>query len=61
MVDISKICERHKVRALYAFGSVLTPAFSQDSDIDLIVEFSIIDLKITPIIITALNWLCNSY
>ena len=37
--DISKLCETHKVKSLYAFGSVLTDKFDKDSDIDLIVDF----------------------
>lgn len=42
--DISKLCESHGVKRLYAFGSVLTNDFNTDSDIDLIVEFSNIRL-----------------
>jgi predicted nucleotidyltransferase len=38
--DIIKLCKTHKVKSLYAFGSVLTDRFNQESDIDLIVEFS---------------------
>lgn len=37
--EISRICERHKVRRLDVFGSVLTEAFNTQSDIDFIVEF----------------------
>lgn len=36
---IRKLCAQHKVRRLYAFGSVLTDQFKDDSDIDLIVDF----------------------
>ena len=42
--DISKLCESHKVKSLYAFGSVLTDRFSEKSDVDLVVEFQPIDL-----------------
>ncbi len=38
--DIIKLCEYHKVKSLYAFGSVLTDNFNKESDIDLIVDFS---------------------
>jgi uncharacterized protein len=38
--DIFKLCETHKVKSLYAFGSVLTNKFNKESDIDLIVDFS---------------------
>lgn len=37
--DISKLCKIHKVKTLYAFGSVLTEKFNNESDIDLIVDF----------------------
>jgi uncharacterized protein len=38
-VEISKFCALHKVKSLYAFGSVLTEKFNEKSDIDLSVEF----------------------
>lgn len=38
---ISKLCERHKVKSLYAFGSVLTEKFNNESDIDLILILSL--------------------
>ncbi len=37
--DIAKLCVAHKVKSLYAFGSVLTPNYTSESDIDLIVDF----------------------
>jgi predicted nucleotidyltransferase len=37
--DINKLCKSHKVKSLYAFGSVLTDKFNDDSDIDLVVDF----------------------
>lgn len=37
--DIQKLCAKHKVKKLYAFGSALTPGFSSNSDIDFIVDF----------------------
>jgi len=43
--DISKLCENHRVKSLYAFGSVLTDKFNKDSDIDLIVDFANIDVE----------------
>ena len=36
---IFKLCETHKVKSLYAFGSVLTNQFNGESDIDFIVDF----------------------
>ena len=41
---ISSLCESHKVKYLYAFGSVLTNKFSEKSDIDLIVDFDNVEL-----------------
>ena len=41
---ISELCKSHKVKTLYAFGSVLTDKFRQDSDIDLIVDFQPLDV-----------------
>ena len=43
--EINTLCANHKVRSLYAFGSVLTPNFNTYSDIDLIVDFKEIDVK----------------
>ena len=42
--DIHNLCSLHRVRQLYAFGSVLTDKFDEESDIDLIVDFKPIDL-----------------
>ncbi len=43
--DLDKLCESHKVKTLYAFGSVLTDAFNSKSDIDLIVDFKQIPIE----------------
>lgn len=43
--DIEKLCEQHKVKSLYAFGSVLTNQFNNESDIDLIVDFQEIPVE----------------
>ncbi|MFY8212902.1 MAG: nucleotidyltransferase family protein [Flavobacterium sp.] len=42
--EINTLCKSHKVKSLYAFGSVLTDQFTDQSDIDLIVDFSDIQL-----------------
>lgn len=44
-VDIDNLCETHKVKSLYAFGSVLTDKFNNESDIDLIVDFTNINVE----------------
>ena len=43
--DINKLCSTHRVKELYAFGSVLTEGFNDSSDIDLIVDFDPIDVN----------------
>ena len=43
---IKDLCRKHKVKRLYAFGSVLTDKFSETSDIDLVVDFDDVDLKL---------------
>ena len=43
--DINKLCSTHRVKELYAFGSVLTEDFNNSSDIDLIVDFDPIDVS----------------
>jgi len=37
--SIQRLCENHKVRNLYVFGSVIRSDFSDNSDIDFIVDF----------------------
>lgn len=36
---IKSLCKKYKVNKLFAFGSVLTPEFNEQSDVDLIVDF----------------------
>lgn len=36
---IEALCRRHGIKRLSLFGSVLTPDFRPDSDIDVLVEF----------------------
>lgn len=42
--QIKELCKSHKVQSLYAFGSVLTDKFDDDSDVDLIVKFGQVQL-----------------
>ena len=37
--SIIALCEKHKVKRLFAFGSELTSRFTEKSDIDLVVDF----------------------
>ena len=39
-IEISKLCDAHKVKRLYAVGSILTDKFNEHSDVDFIVEFN---------------------
>ena len=43
--QINALCYSHKVKSLYAFGSVLTSNFKPTSDIDLIVDFKEVELN----------------
>ncbi len=42
--EIKKLCSTYKVKQLFAFGSVLTDKFNNESDIDLIVDFEPVDI-----------------
>ena len=44
IMDITKLCENHKVKYLYAFGSVFTETFNEKSDVDLVVDFQSLDV-----------------
>ncbi len=36
---IAEFCRKHHIRKLWLFGSVLSPDFRADSDVDVLVEF----------------------
>ncbi|MEZ5173327.1 MAG: nucleotidyltransferase domain-containing protein [Bacteroidia bacterium] len=40
------LCDAHKVKELYLFGSILTNRFLDSSDIDILVQFSDVDLEL---------------
>ena len=42
--ELKVLCIKHKVKELYVFGSILSESFNKNSDLDLLVEFDIIDL-----------------
>lgn len=42
--EIIALCRKHKVVRLFVFGSILTENFKKSSDIDLLVDFSGVDL-----------------
>ena len=37
--ELKRLCELYRVRTMYAFGSVCTDNFKEDSDIDLLIAF----------------------
>ena len=42
---LNQICSNHHVKELYLFGSILTNNFNEDSDIDMLIQFSTINLS----------------
>jgi uncharacterized protein len=42
---IKKLCEKHKVKELYLFGSILTERFGESSDVDVLIQFGEVELK----------------
>lgn len=34
------LCRKYKVKSLYVFGSILTPRFNDQSDVDILVNFN---------------------
>jgi predicted nucleotidyltransferase len=42
---IKLLCLKHKVNKMFVFGSVLKDSFNNDSDIDLVVDFSKVELS----------------
>ncbi|MEM6261733.1 MAG: nucleotidyltransferase domain-containing protein [Bacteroidota bacterium] len=44
--EIHALCKQHHVARLWAFGSVVTPQFSKDSDVDFLYEWD--ETAITP-------------
>lgn len=41
---IKALCNKHKVARLFVFGSILTDNFKRSSDVDLLVDFSDVEL-----------------
>jgi predicted nucleotidyltransferase len=41
---LTELCDTHKVKELYLFGSALTDKFNDTSDIDMLIQFSQVDL-----------------
>jgi predicted nucleotidyltransferase len=43
--QIASLCKKHKVSMLYIFGSILTDRFTDDSDVDFLVDFENVDIQ----------------
>jgi predicted nucleotidyltransferase len=43
--QIFELCDNHKVKDLYLFGSVLTDKFNESSDIDMLIQFNQVELS----------------
>lgn len=43
--SIKNLCDKHKVKELYIFGSVLTDRFNEASDIDILIQFDDIEIN----------------
>jgi predicted nucleotidyltransferase len=41
--QINTLCKKHNVKSLFAFGSVCTEKFNDQSDIDLLIAFNTMD------------------
>jgi len=42
---LRELCQQYAVKTMYAFGSVCTDTFNQDSDIDLLIVFQDISIE----------------
>lgn len=42
--SITELCDYHKVKELYVFGSILSNKFNASSDIDILIQFNPIDV-----------------
>lgn len=43
--NIFALCKSHRVDKLFVFGSILTPRFNNNSDVDLVVDFKDVPLE----------------
>ena len=41
---LTELCDHHKVKELYLFGSILTDKFNDSSDIDMLIQFHQMEL-----------------
>jgi predicted nucleotidyltransferase len=43
--ELEQLCKIHKVKTLYAFGSVCTDKFKENSDIDFLISFENVPIE----------------
>jgi len=43
--QIKALCEEHKVKELFVFGSAVSDKFNEQSDVDLVVEFGEVSIN----------------
>lgn len=43
IAEIQSLCDTHHVKSLFAFGSVCTSTFNEESDVDLLISFHPMD------------------
>jgi uncharacterized protein len=43
--DLKRLCETYSVQTMYAFGSVCSDHFGDDSDIDLLISFAPLSIE----------------
>jgi uncharacterized protein len=43
-IKINELCLQHHVEQLFLFGSILTDKFNEESDIDMLIQFSHVNL-----------------
>ena len=41
---LNELCENHKVKELFLFGSILNEKFTPESDVDFLIQFEGVDL-----------------
>ncbi len=44
-IKINSLCKSHFVSQLYVFGSILTDKFNDESDVDMLIQFTSIEIK----------------
>jgi predicted nucleotidyltransferase len=42
---IKDLCDKHQVKEMYLFGSILTDQFNESSDIDILIQFLNVELS----------------